>query len=57
MAVRNKDMSEISCKIQYMALYLTSYLIQPITETAYVTLFCMYKYEYIRILAHNLEKF
>lgn len=37
MAVRNKDMSEISCKIQYMALYLTLYLIQPITETVYVT--------------------
>lgn len=33
MAVRNRQMSEISCNVQHRTVYLTYYLIQPITET------------------------
>lgn len=58
MAVRNREMSELSCNKQHRTVYLTSYLIQPITETEHViACVCLYKYEYIWILTHSSEKF
>lgn len=36
MAVRNREMSEISRNIQHRSAYLTSYLIEPIAKTEHV---------------------